>query len=237
MMTHSTLKPFPASLVQQGAVFFDLDGTFIDTAPDFEYVLNKLRAAHTLPPLAYQDIRDTVSNGARALITLAFGLNEGDDGFESLKNDLLHEYTQHLAIKSTPFEGIIELIECLESHRIPWGIITNKPSQFTLPLLKALNLDHRAATIVCPDQVTHPKPHAEPMLLACTQANVNPSECIYVGDHIRDIQAGKAANMYTVACRFGYVGNEVLENWQADSIIEHPKELMQQIIKHIESST
>jgi phosphoglycolate phosphatase len=236
-MKHSTLKPLPTSLAQHGAVFFDLDGTFIDTAPDFEYVLNNLRAAHNLPPLPYQDIRNTVSNGARALITLAFDLNEGDDGFETLKNDLLREYARHLAIKSTPFDGIIELIEMLESRNIPWGIITNKPSQFTLPLLKALELDHRAAAIVCPDQVTHAKPHAEPMLLACTHADVNPSECIYVGDHIRDIQAGQAANMYTVACRFGYVGNEVLENWHADSIIDHPRELMMQINTHITSNT
>lgn len=221
--------------LKKGAVFFDLDGTFIDTAPDFAHVLNELRAEQHLSPLPYQIIRDTVSNGARALITLAFNLNEGEVGFEDLKAKLLKKYTSHLAVKSRPFDGIMTLIEQLEAQHIPWGIITNKPSQFTIPLMQQLNLHDRAAAIVCPDQVKNTKPDPEPMFLACKLSNVEAKHCIYVGDHDRDIQAGRAANMLTVACRFGYVGDEILEDWKADLIIDHPDELTQLIKQNLAS--
>ncbi len=205
------------------AVLFDLDGTLIDSAPTFAKVLNMLLQKHGKDALPFERIRTQVSHGARALITLGFGLNEADKGFELLRQELLDIYEAHIDEGSALFDGMDELLQHIEGIGIPWGIVTNKPTRFTFPLLEKLNINERCAVVVCPDDVEHTKPHPEPNLLACFRLNVDPEKCIYFGDHDRDIASGRAAGMQTVAALYGYIEpNDDPQNWQADFYINHP---------------
>lgn len=212
------------------AVLFDLDGTLIDTAPDFVNVLNSLRTEHQLPALPAPDIRAQVSNGARALVKLGFDLSEGDPGFAELLDALLERYLANLAIDSALFPGLDTLLTALENKGIPWGIVTNKPSRYTIPLLERLHLDKRCAVAICPDHVTHKKPHPEPILLACKELNVLASHTAYVGDHVRDIEAGKNADCYTFAVAWGYIEpDDDITAWGADEICNTTADLMSRI--------
>lgn len=202
-------------------VLFDLDGTLLDTAPDFIVVLNAMRTDRGLAPLPSEDIRAVVSNGVRALVTLGFGGQPGDPAFEALSVELRERYARHLAVHTRLFPGLDDVLRRLEALNVPWGIVTNKPSLYTLPLLDALALRTRCASVVCPDQVTHTKPHPEPMLKAAAEIGVAPAACVYVGDHERDIAAGRNAGMATVAAGWGYIGeNEHPRDWQPDHIVD-----------------
>lgn len=208
------------------AVLFDLDGTLVDTAPDFVRILNQLRSDENLSPLPYETIRNQVSNGARALVKLGFSLPEDSDAFTERLNSLLKRYEKELAQESRLFPGLNEALELLEAHDIPWGVVTNKPSRYTIPLLKGLKLDQRCAVVVCPDHVENRKPHPEPLLTACDWISVEPRRTIYVGDHARDIEAGRAAGNLTIAAAWGYLdAAEDVANWQADIILHTPPEL------------
>ena len=206
------------------AVLFDLDGTLIDTAPDFVRIVNQLRLQHELEPFPYATIRQQVSNGARALVTLAFGGEDSNPRFADHLEELLSRYEQELAVESCLFQSLDNALESLEAKGIPWGIVTNKPSRYTIPLLAGLNLSQRCAVAICPDQVTHRKPHPEPILTACNNIGVNPTATIYVGDHARDIEAGKRAENYTVAAGWGYLNaGEQAEDWQAHLTLPTPQ--------------
>ncbi len=221
-------KPFISTVE---AVLFDLDGTLIDTAPDFVSVVNLLRQEDKLPPLAAALVRAQVSNGARALITLAFNLKEGEAGFAEKLQQLLDLYLCNLAEESTLFDGLDELLKVLEQQNIPWGIVTNKPRRYTVPLLAGLNLTERCAVVICPDDVTHKKPHPEPLLMACKAINAAPDKTLYVGDHIRDIASGNSAQNRTIAVSWGYIDEgEDLNLWNADHIIHTSKELLQLLV-------
>lgn len=207
------------------AVFFDLDGTLLDTAPDFARVLNSLCDKHGRPPVPYASIRATVSHGARALVTLAFQLREGEQGFEPLRLQLLELYQQQLAVETRPFAGIPELLEHIESAGMAWGIVTNKPRIYTEAILSALQLNHRCQAVVCPDDVNHTKPHPEALFLACEKSACTPAQAIYIGDHRRDIEAGRNAGMKTITAAYGYIEPEdSISSWQADYCINHPAE-------------
>ncbi len=156
-------------------VLFDLDGTLIDTADDFIYCLNHLRKQDQLPALDSSLIRTVVSDGARAMITLAFDLKEGDTGFEEKKQQFLNYYLDNLATHSDLFESLNELVNWCQHQHIPWGIVTNKPRVYAEPLIKALNLDIGITTLVCPDDVTHTKPNPEPMYKACKEMDLLPT--------------------------------------------------------------
>lgn len=215
-------------MLHADAVLFDLDGTLIDTAPDFAGVLNRQLAAHGRPPLPYARIRAAVSQGARAVVALGFAdrFKPESEEFEALRQEFLKSYLAHLADETRLFPGMDDLLTGLEARGTPWGIVTNKPSLYTLPLLKALRLDSRCKVAICPDMVTHTKPHAEPMLKAASVLGVAPADCIYIGDHLRDIQAGRNAGMTTVAVRFGYIpDDEDVDAWEADHTIETVFEL------------
>ncbi|MBV1872560.1 MAG: HAD-IA family hydrolase [Gammaproteobacteria bacterium] len=202
--------------MQIQAVLFDLDGTLLDTAPDFILALNALRVEYELSPLPDAPIRNTVSDGARALVSLAFGLSEGEGDFDIYREKLLSNYEQHLGNKSCLFPGMEALLKKLEKKKIPWGIVTNKPSRFTIPLLEALSLNHRCSVLVCADQVSKPKPHPEPLLKACKFIDVAPENSVYIGDHQRDIEAGHNAGMTTIAALFGYIPTtEDPSSWNA----------------------
>lgn len=204
------------------AVLFDLDGTLIDTAPDFAAVLNRMLESRGRTPLPYATVRQAVSQGARAVVALGFGEHSFDTPeFEALRQEFLREYSEHLADNTRLFPGLDELLQELEAAGTPWGIVTNKPSVYTNPLLKLLNLDQRCRVAICPDMVTRTKPDPEPMFKACTELGVDPARAVYVGDHLRDIQAGRNAGMPTIAAAWGYVlFGEDAHDWQADYTID-----------------
>lgn len=207
-------------------VLFDLDGTLLDTAPDFIKVLNTLRVRHGYPVLPDQTIRNTVSNGVRALIALGFGPEEKQAKFEQYRQELLDLYQQQLGQATHLFAGMDALLSQLENHQIPWGIVTNKPSRFTTPLLATLSLDQRCSVVVCADQVQHPKPHPESLLKACETVQARPEHSIYIGDHARDIEAGQRANMQTIAALFGYIAeHETPHAWGASFLATHVEDI------------
>ncbi|GAA0850548.1 N-acetylmuramic acid 6-phosphate phosphatase MupP [Marinobacter szutsaonensis] len=200
-------------------VLFDLDGTLIDTAPDFIRCLNQLREQHGLAPLPPEQIRRSVSNGARAMIRVGFGLESEHPDYTEKHTAFLDLYEAGVAVETTLFEGMDELLRSLEERDIPWGIVTNKPVRFAAPLVEALGLAQRCAAVVCPDHVAQRKPHPEALFLACTQIGAQPETAIYVGDHERDIEAGRNAGMRTIAVRYGYIEEpETVDLWQADLI-------------------
>lgn len=208
------------------AVLFDLDGTLVDSAPDFIPAVNQLRKEHQLAPLDDNCIRATVSNGARALVTLALGSSEGDEEFESQRLRLLQLYRQELGRNSCLFPGIEALLQNLESQNIDWGIATNKPEEFTTPLLDRLQLSSRAACVICPDHVSERKPHPESIHLGCKIINCSADESIYIGDHKRDIDCGNGAGAITIAALYGYIedGDNPTE-WLADHSIDNSEDL------------
>lgn len=208
------------------AVLFDLDGTFADTAPDLAAALNLVLEEEGKQPLPFEKIRPHVSHGGIALIKLGFNIKPEDPDFARLRQRFLSIYEENISVLTTLFDGIEELLQMLESKKIPWGIVTNKPGWLTDPLMEQLNMHKRAATIVSGDTTDKSKPHPAPLFFACTQINCNPAQCIYVGDAERDIIAGKAAGMYTLTALFGYIEeHESPESWGADAMISHPKEI------------
>lgn len=209
------------------AVLFDLDGTLLDTAPDFIRVVNRQRELYALEALEHGRIRATVSNGARALIELSFGIGPDHQDYTSRHQQLLDLYYEDIAVDTCLFPGMEKLLGFLEQNQLPWGIVTNKPRRFSEHLLQRLGLDQRCGVLVCPDDVTQKKPHPEPMWLACSTLHCEAAHTIYVGDHVRDIEAGRAAGMFTVAARYGYLSSpdEALA-WAADMMIDNPEELV-----------
>jgi phosphoglycolate phosphatase len=208
------------------AVLFDLDGTLIDTAPDFIRCLNQLRQQHGMPALPAEQIRRSVSNGARAMIRVGFGLEPEHEGYPEKHTAFLDLYELGVAVETTLFPGMDVLLSSLESRGIPWGIVTNKPARFAVPLIEALDLAQRCAALICPDHVAERKPHPESLLLACRQIQVEPIKSVYVGDHERDIEAGRNAGMHTIAVRYGYIEQpETVDLWQADRIADTVSDL------------
>lgn len=214
-------------------VLFDLDGTLIDTAPDFIRCLNLLRVQHGLAALPPEQIRRSVSNGARAMIRVGFGLEPDDADYPERHSAFLDLYEAGLAEETRLFPGMNPLLKDLEARGIPWGIVTNKPERFTAPLLEALDLTRRCAVVVCPDHVEQRKPHPESLLLACNLAGADPARAIYVGDHERDIQAGRNAGMATIAVRYGYIEQPgTVDLWQADRIADTVNDLVKLLNCH-----
>ncbi|WP_339669697.1 HAD-IA family hydrolase [Dasania marina] len=214
-------------MIQLQAVLFDLDGTLLDTAPDFFVVVNQLCQRHGWPQQDYASVRNTVSHGSRALITLISGVEPDKPHFESLRNELLTLYIDHIAVKTTFFDGMENVLNWLESENIQWGIVTNKPRLYTELLLTQLQLAQRCGTVVCPDDVSATKPDPEPLFLACQQLNIAPASTLYVGDHRRDIEAGQRAGMQTVAANYGYIDHsDPADSWGANYLVEHASELL-----------
>lgn len=208
------------------AVIFDLDGTLLDTAPDFIVVVNKLRAEYQHPPLPDDVIRNGVSNGSKALIKLAFGIDESTVEFEPLRLRLLELYLANIAVYTAPFPGITHLLAQLAAHNIDWGIATNKPAAYTIPLMAALDMQPAPQSVICPDHVSRSKPDPEALFLASQQLNCSPSEIIFIGDHKRDIDCGKSAGSITIAAAYGYIDNDDnIESWNADYCVNHADEI------------
>lgn len=209
------------------AVFFDLDGTLADTAPDLAAAANRLVVERGLPPVAYEKLRPVASHGARGLIGAAFGKSPDDPEFPALRDTFLDYYEADIAVHTRLFDGMDEVLARLEASGVRWGIVTNKIARFTVPLVAAIGLTPRASAVVSGDTTAHAKPHPAPLLHAAEVSGVAPARCLYVGDDLRDIQAGKAAGMATVTAAYGYCGDgEPPEAWGADYLIRHPAELL-----------
>ncbi|OYY08217.1 MAG: phosphoglycolate phosphatase [Polynucleobacter sp. 24-46-87] len=209
-------------------VFFDLDGTLADTAPDLVAAANQLLIARNLTPKQYEVLRPCASAGARGLIGGAFGIDPDHPDFIPLRDEFFANYEKALLVNSVLFEGINHLLDQLDSANLPWGIVTNKSERFTHPLTELMGLRQRAVSTISGDTTLHSKPHPEPILHAARVANIDPKHAIYVGDDIRDIVAGKAAGMKTIAAAYGYCGcEEPPEAWGADYLVRHPRELLE----------
>jgi len=221
------VTPPPASLRPFSAILFDLDGTLVDTAPDLAFALNMLLEQEGCEALAYDTIRRVASNGSPGLLLLAFGTSPEHKDYPSLQQRFIKLYQDNITRESALFEGMEEVLFTLEKAKIPWGIVTNKPAFLTDPLLAQLNLTHRAGCIVSADTTPFSKPHPAPMFHACEMIQQKPRECLYIGDAARDIEAGKNANMQTIAALYGYIANDDNpEHWQADISIVHPRDIL-----------
>ncbi len=214
------------------AVFFDLDGTLLDTAPDLAYALNVVLEEQQRSPLPFAVIRPWVSFGARTLIKFGFQLTDTEDPqLEPLRQRFLQIYAANLATHTRLFPGMEEVLNALEGWQKPWGIVTNKPKWLTQPLLEQLGLATRSVCNVSGDTLTVNKPHPAPLLHACQVANCLPERCLYVGDALRDIEAGQRAGMQTVVALYGYIGQEEKpEDWGATGMIRQPEELLEWIV-------
>lgn len=205
-------------------VLFDLDGTLADTAPDLAAALNHVLIQHGYEALPFETIRPFVSHGGAALVTLGFGKDHPE--FDQLYKELLDFYQNNIAKETTLFPGMNELLLALEKENITWGVVTNKPAWLTEPLMQALNLTSRAATIVSGDTLKQRKPHPAPILHACKQAGHLAHECLYIGDAARDIEAGNAAGMLSIVALFGYIAaSDTPETWGAHALINTPQEI------------
>jgi 2-phosphoglycolate phosphatase len=209
------------------AILFDLDGTLVDTAPDLAHVLNQLRIQEGKPLLPFSDIRSYASDGTRGLLQLSFGIEGNHPHFEILREKFLQLYASNINQYSVFFEGIENILSLLDKKKLPWGIVTNKYTHLTEKLLKELNIFDRTACIVCGDTLPECKPHPAPLIHAAKLLGVSPEACCYVGDHERDIQAAKAANMFSIAALYGYIHPETKPKlWQADAYIHSAQELL-----------
>lgn len=217
------------------AVLFDLDGTLIDTAPDFIRIIKKLCAKDGLVCPTETAIREQVSAGARAMVRLIHPeiIDDADPKVEHYRHLFLDEYQQNICVDSQLFDGFSELLQQLEIAHIPWGIVTNKPRGLSELLLARMQLDKRCAVLVCPDDVTHTKPDPEPLYLAAQQLNVLAQQCLYVGDHPRDITAAQRAGMVSVIASYGYLPPNAtnLTTWKADHVVETVADLAKLLVE------
>lgn len=209
------------------AVLFDLDGTFADTAPDLAAALNHVRATRDLPPLPLAVLRPQASHGSAGLLKTGMNVTPDSPEFAALRDIFLEHYTNHICVETRLFAGMAELVLELEQRAIKWGIVTNKPHRFTLPLMQALGYAERASCLISGDTCAHAKPHPAPMLKACEIIQVAPERCLYLGDDKRDMDAANSVNMRGIIANYGYVSGDVsVENWNAQGSVDHPAELI-----------
>ena len=214
-------------------ILFDLDGTLVDTAPDMVSALQDLQQQHGLAPVEYALGRSNVSNGARSLITLAFP-DSNEFERQLLIGEFIDIYKNRLTQESALYEGLEELLSLLENAGKPWGVVTNKPAHLSEPLLEQLNLMQRCTCIVSGDTLEYRKPHPAPLLYACELAGVNPAQTIYAGDAARDIEAGRAADMATIAIAYGYItADDDPVRWGAQHIAHSTEDLTQIVLKAV----
>jgi phosphoglycolate phosphatase len=208
-------------------VLFDLDGTLIDSAPDLAGAANAMRTARGLDPIPLASLRPMVGAGARGMVGLAFGVTPGEPGYDELRAEFLAVYERACLVHTAVFTAMQPVLDRLDARGQRWGIVTNKAERFTHPIVTGLGLAARAAVVVCGDTTPHSKPHPEPLFEAARRAGAPPSGCVYVGDDARDVQAGRAAGMATLAAAWGYLGQgDPVHAWQADAVLDAPGDLL-----------
>ncbi len=210
------------------AVLFDLDGTLIDSAPDLGAAADKMRTDRGLPALPLEHYRPMAGAGARGMLECAFGMAPDHPDFPAFKEEFFANYEVCLTERTHIFAGVETLIEHLRQQGLAWGVVTNKHSRFTLPLTQAMALFSSAGAVVSGDTTPHAKPHPAPLLEAAARLCLPPQQCLYVGDDERDILAGHAAGMPTVAATYGYLGAQAdIRQWGAHAEINTPLALLQ----------
>ncbi|MCD5971686.1 N-acetylmuramic acid 6-phosphate phosphatase MupP [Pseudomonas syringae] len=208
------------------AVLFDMDGTLLDTAPDFIAICQAMLAERGLPAVPDKLIRDEVSGGAKAMVAATFAMSPDAEGFEALRLEFLERYQRDCAVHSKLFDGMAELLADIEKANLIWGVVTNKPVRFAQPIMDQLGLSQRSALLICPDHVTRSKPDPEPLTLACKMLDLDPASVLFVGDDLRDIESGRDAGTKTAAVRYGYIHpSDNPDHWGADVVVDHPLEL------------
>ena len=208
------------------AVLFDLDGTLIDSAPDLAGAVNDMRRSRGEPPVPYAALRAEVGSGARGMVGLGFGLGPDDDGFAALRTEFLACYDARKTRETAVFPAMRPVLAALGRAGLPWGIVTNKAAWLAEPLIAAIGGLEGAGTLVCGDTMPRAKPHPDPLLEAARRMAVPPARCVYVGDDLRDMVAGQAAGMRTVAAAWGYLGTgAAVAEWKADAIAADPADL------------
>ena len=219
-------RPPPRALAVK-AVLFDLDGTLADSAGDLAGAINRIRRERGLPPVTVASMRPYASAGARGLLGAGMGVAPDDAEYSALREQFLAYYEAGLAETTALFEGIETLLDRLDARGLPFGIVTNKAARYTQPVVTALGLDARAGAIVSGDTTAHPKPHPAPLLHAAELLGVAATDCVYVGDDLRDVIAGNAAGMPTIAAEYGYLGEAgCADDWPATGWIAAPLELL-----------
>jgi N-acetyl-D-muramate 6-phosphate phosphatase len=201
------------------AVIFDLDGTLLDTADEFVRIMNTLRTEHGMVPLPAATARASVSDGARAMLTLALEITAEDPRFEPLREEFLARYLATIGTATRLYPGLDALLQALAAQGLGWGIVTNKPRYLTEALLARIALHPAPGTLVCPQDVTQTKPHPEPILRACAELRCAPDRAVYIGDHWRDIEAGRRAGTATIGAAYGYIAaHDDPQRWHADRL-------------------
>jgi N-acetyl-D-muramate 6-phosphate phosphatase len=208
------------------AVLFDLDGTFADTAPDLGYAVNLMRKARNLPPVPDEKTRPVTSSGARGLLGAGFGVTPDHADYPAMRDEFLNLYEANLCRETRLFDGMAQLVETLETRGFAWGIVTNKAERFALPLMRLLGYGTRAACIIGGDTTGKLKPHPAPLQAAAKAIRIDTAVCLYVGDDERDIVAGRAAGMKTIAVRYGYLNGSNPAAWGADAVVDHPQDVL-----------
>jgi len=209
------------------AVLFDLDGTLIDSAPDLGAAADQMRLARGLPSLPFELYRPMAGAGARGMLGVAFGIAPDHEDYAALREEFFTNYENCMTERTYAFGGIAELIAQLRARGLAWGVVTNKSMRFTRPLTQCMKLFATAGAVVGGDSTPHAKPHPAPLLEAARQLSLEPCRCIYVGDDERDVLAGRAAGMGTVAATYGYLGSQAdTQLWGADAHIRAPLELL-----------
>lgn len=210
------------------AVLFDLDGTLVDSALDLGGAGNDLRERRGLPPLPLEVFRPLTGTGARGMLRVALGTTPEDADFEALKDEYLAIYATRLTRLTRVFDAMAPVLDALDAAALPWGIVTNKHSRFAEPVVAGTGLATRSRVLVCGDTTARAKPFPDPLLEAARRLAVDPAHCLYVGDDLRDIQAGRAAGMGTAAAAWGYLGDgEPIEAWGADHLARTPAGLLE----------
>ncbi|MFM7332584.1 MAG: HAD family hydrolase [Brachymonas sp.] len=218
-----------SSVTLPQAIFFDLDGTLIDSAPDLAAAADKLRTDRGLSSIAYERYRPVAGAGARGMLGVAFDMKPEHADYEAFREEFYVNYESRLTEKTFAFDGISQLLSEIKRKRLLWGIVTNKSKRFANPLVEQMLLLHGAAAVISGDSTPHTKPHPEPVLAASRMARVEPQHCWYVGDDKRDIESGRAAGMFTVAACWGYMGEHAVESWGADAVAQQPQDLLEML--------
>ena len=208
------------------AVFFDLDGTFADTAPDLTYALNVMRSARGLPACPIEHTRPVTSTGGRGMLRVGFGMTPEHADYLRMRAEFLEIYAQNLCRETALFPGMRELLDGLEAREVRWGIVTNKAEYLAKPLVEQLELGTRCGCVVGGDTAPRMKPHPDPLYAAARLLDVSPAACIYVGDDARDVAAGRAAGMRTLAVRYGYLNGGDPDAWGADAVVDCPQDVL-----------
>ena len=206
------------------AILFDLDGTFADTAPDLSRALNTMRMRRDLPPLPVEATRPVTSTGARGLLSVGFGIKPDHPDYTAMRAEFLELYAKDLCRETRVFPGIPELLSHIENRSWKWGIVTNKAEGLAKPLIALLGLSARCGCVIGGDTTAHTKPHPDPLFAACRVMDVKPAHCTYVGDDKRDVEAGRAAGMKTIAVRYGYLNGGEPDTWGADAVVDCPQD-------------